>query len=94
MKTDKEIRETFKVLFEGDDLVNIIFVEKQKDGEDELRQGQLMLEDVMVRLDKEPDKDYLFLVDLTPMRTGNYIMGRRARDFYKDEFIIFIISSY
>ena len=90
MKTDIEIRKTFKVFSEKDDTIEMIFLERQEDKKDELRQAQLMMDemdDLISFLNKNSERKFLFLIDLVAMGKVNYVMGRDARSYYKENLV-------
>ena len=84
MKTDIEIQKTFKVFLGKGDIVEMVFLERQEDKKDELRQAQLMMETLESFLKQSPGKKFLFLIDLVAMGKASYVMGRGARSYYKE----------
>jgi len=84
MKTDAEIQKTFKVFLGKDDILEAVFLERQTDHQDELRQAQLMLGELLDYFKTNPNEKFNFLIDLSPMGKSSYVMGRNARSYYKE----------
>jgi len=98
MKSDQDIRNSYKVYLEGDDIINLTFTQEQKDKEDNASQSELILEDFEEILKKNPGKKYKMLVDLSPVGNASYISDRSKEIYskspvFKDLLKIAVVST-
>ena len=98
MKSDQDIRNSYKVYLEGDDIINLTFTQEQKDKEDNTSQSELILEDFEEILKKNPGKKYKMLVDLSPVGNASYISDRSKEIYskssvFKDLLKIAVVST-
>ena len=98
MKSDQDIRNSYKVYLEGDDIINLTFTQEQKDKEDNASQSELILEDFTEILKKNHGKRYKMLVDLTPVGNASYISDRSKEIYskssvFKDLLKIAVVST-
>ena len=98
MKSDQDIRNTYKVYLEGDNIINLTFTQEQKDQENSARQSELILEDFTEILKKNHGKRYKMLVDLTPVGNASYISDRSKEIYskspvFKDLLKIAVVST-
>ena len=98
MKSGQDIRNSYKVYLEGDDIINLTFTQEQKDKEDNTSQSELILEDFEEILKKNPGKKYKMLVDLSPVGNASYISDRSKEIYskssvFKDLLKIAVVST-
>ena len=98
MKSGQDIRNSYKVYLEGDDIINLTFTQEQKDKEDNASQSELILEDFEEILKKNPGKKYKMLVDLSPVGNASYISDRSKEIYskssvFKDLLKIAVVST-
>lgn len=86
MKTDEEIRRSFKVYLDEDGILNLVFFAPEYD-DNNTKQAELVRDDCLKILNADKDKIYNALVDLTPIGTtgavstgGGHIYNELARN--------------
>ena len=83
MKSDQELRKTFKVFINKDDILNIAFLKELKDPEDSIRQTELIEEEVLKIFNENSQKRYNILVDLSALnRRGINIPPAKTRKIF------------
>lgn len=80
MKTDEEILKTFSVRKE-ENIIVMDFFDAESDPEDNGRQAELVVEQIVKVVNKDLTQTYNFLIDLTKVGTIHYISDK-ARDAY------------
>lgn len=83
MKTDEELRETYEVTVDEDNLIHIVFIVAETDTRDNGRQAELLVGDIKKIVDSHPDKVFNFLIDLTNAGSIHNISDR-ARKAYEN----------
>lgn len=81
MVDDGLIRKTFTVHLEGDNLVNVVFLDASTDRAQNKRQAQLIEDAIFDILNQDPGKTYKILVDITPIGGFNYI-SEESKEIY------------
>ena len=81
MKSDQEIRQAFDVFVDDEGILNLVTLGVIKEPESNTRQAELIQQDVMRILDKDPHKEYDMIVNLLPLGKAGYASSR-ARKIY------------
>lgn len=65
MKSDQELKKTFKVFVNKNDILNIAFLKELREAEDSIRQTELMEEVILKIFNENSQKNHNILVDLS-----------------------------
>lgn len=76
MDSDSELRKTFKVELIHGDVIRIETDLVYKDPDLNTRQSELVVEDILNIMDKEPDKEFKALAVVSERSTTNYLSGK------------------
>ena len=80
MKPDEELRKTFKIFLDENEIINIVVFKSEKAPEDNTRVVELVKEDLFKIFNKNPQKSYNVFVDLLPINKFNeYGFSSRTR---------------
>lgn len=83
MESDQELKQTFKLFVDEHNIINLVFLEEQRDPENNTRQSELILESVTQIINKDSGKSYNMMVDLTPLDNPSYISNRSKQIYSK-----------
>jgi|SRR3990167_11540843 len=83
MKSGQELTKTFKLFIDEHKIVNLIFLEEQRDPEDSTRQAELILKSFAKILKESPEEKFKLLVDLSPSDGASYLSDS-ARKLYSE----------
>lgn len=80
MKSDEEIRKTFKISIDEEGIINLLVFVMEKESEDNARMTELIKEDFLKIFDENLNKKFKILADLTPIgRINSYGFSHQAR---------------
>lgn len=83
MKSDQELKETFKVFINKDDILNIAFLKELREPEDSIRQTELIEEVVLKIFNENSQRKHNILVDLSGLsRRGINIPPAKTRRIF------------
>lgn len=71
MKSDEEIRKTFKMLIDEDGIINLSIFKMEKEAEDNSRVIELIRDDFFKIFNENPGRNFKVLVDMSPVGTIN-----------------------
>ena len=81
MKSDQEIRQAYDVFVDDEGLLNLVTLGVIRGPESNTRQAELIQQDVIAILDKDPHKEYDMIVNLLPLGKAGYA-SIKARKIY------------
>lgn len=82
MKTDLEIREKFNVSLDKDGIINLTFLVEELEAEAGTRLAELVRRDSLEIFNKNPDKIYDVIVDLSPLGENVSYSSKETRKIY------------
>jgi hypothetical protein len=82
MRTDAEIRACYSIYLDENNIIIINWLKGIKEpAEENTRMAELTKQDIQAILATDPEKQFKFLVDLTPMKDKGW-MTKEARSIY------------
>jgi hypothetical protein len=81
VKTDQEIEQAYDVFVDDEGLLNLVCLGVIKEPESNTRQAQLIQQDVMTILDRDPGREYDMIVNLLPLGKAGYASSRARRTY-------------
>ena len=81
MKSDQELKQAYNVFVDDEGMLNLVTLEVIRGPESNTRQAELIRQDVMTILDKDPHREYDMIVNLLPLGKAGYASSR-ARKIY------------
>ncbi len=79
MRTDQIIKETFKIFIDENGILNVIFVSKIENLEENTRQIKFIEEDFLKIFSKNLRKNYNILLDLLPIKDTGYVSNKSIK---------------
>lgn len=80
-KTDEELLKTFTIKLREDNVVYIKFFQSETEEDNNGRQAELVVEQIVKAINEDMTQTYSFLIDLTKVGTIHYMSGK-AKNAY------------
>lgn len=83
MKTDDELRKNFNIFLDDEGILNLTFLVHEDDPDNNARAAELVVETISQIFEKDPEKHYKLLVDLSPVGDPRFISARARTTYAK-----------
>ena len=70
MRTDEELKKTFKTFIDENGIFNVVYLQMIKDPEENIRQTELIADFGFKIFEENPQKIFNFIIDISPLGTA------------------------